>query len=92
MSFLLSIVVNCSNPLYAKGNKKRKRSFTFQNICYLKIIEEVVKATGPGKSTALLSTFRNSFSAFRCYVSVLPAGGEGAEVAESRKYVDVSRK
>ncbi len=37
---------------------------------------------GPGKSTALLSAFHNGFS----------AGGEGAEVAESRKYVDVSRK
>jgi len=38
---------------------------------------------GPGKSTALLSAFRNGLSAFRfppkCYVSVLPEGGEGAE-------------
>jgi hypothetical protein len=48
--------------------------------------------SGPGKSMALLSTFRNGFSAFRCYVSVLPAGGEGAEAAESRKYIDVSGK
>ncbi len=39
---------------------------------------------GPGKSTALLSAFRNLLSAFRflpqCYISVLPAGGEGAEI------------
>ncbi len=47
---------------------------------------------GPGKSTALLSAFQNGFSTFRCYVSVLLAGGEGAEVAESGKYIDVSRK
>ncbi len=38
---------------------------------------------GPGKSTALLSAFRNGLSAYlfppQCYISVLPAGGEGEE-------------
>jgi len=41
----------------------------------------------PGKSTAHISAFHNRLSAFRfppqCYVSVLPAGGEGAESGES---------
>ncbi len=41
--------------------------------------------TGPGKSTALLSAFRNGLSAF----SAVPAG---MEMAESEKYIDVSGK
>ncbi len=48
---------------------------------------------GPGKSTALLSAFRNSLSAsmlmlrfpLLCYVSVLPAGGEGGVRLRKRK-------
>ncbi len=42
---------------------------------------------GPGKSMACISAFHNRLSAFRClpqcYVSVLPAGGEGAESRKS---------
>ncbi len=41
----------------------------------------------PGKSTAHISAFRDRLSAFRfppqCYISMLPAGGEGAESGKS---------
>ncbi len=61
---------------------------------------------GPGKSTALLSAFRNGLSAPfsacapmlllrflpQCYVNVLPAGREGGVRWQNGKYVDVSGK
>ncbi len=67
---------------YQKVNKAEKLAYISMNIS---IIILLYKYTGPGKSTALLSTFRNGFSTFRCYVSMLTEGGEGAEAAESGK-------